>query len=181
MNATPLLTVDSLNVSFAGSNKQTVQAVKGVSFALPTRQTLALVGESGSGKSVTATAILRLLPRTASIGTSSRIEYMGRNLLTLDTVALRALRGKDISMVFQDPMSSLNPVFTVGAQIAESLQLHMHMSRKQAMARAVELLNEVGIPRPELRVHSHPHELSGGQQQRVMIALAIACQPKLRM
>lgn len=179
MHAAPLLSVDSLSVSFAGGNRQTVQAVKNVSFVLPAQQTLALVGESGSGKSVTATSILRLLPRTARIDPHSRIEFMGRDLLALNPQELRALRGKDISMVFQDPMSSLNPVFTVGAQIAESLQLHLRMTRKQAMSRAIELLNEVGIPKPELRIHSHPHELSGGQQQRVMIALAISCQPKL--
>ena len=174
----PLLTVDTLRVAFA--NKQrVVEVVKGVSFAVNARETVALVGESGSGKSVTSTAILRLLPRTARIDGNSRIEFSGRNLLTMSLPELQRLRGKDISMVFQDPMSSLNPVFTVGAQIAESLQLHLHLSRKQAWARAVELLNEVGIPRPELRVNSYPHQLSGGQQQRVMIALAIACQPKL--
>ena len=179
MTDSPLLSVDSLRVSFTGSNRQRVDAVKGVSFRLPAQQTLALVGESGSGKSVTATSILRLLPRTASIAPDSRIDFMGRDLLKLAEPELRAIRGKDISLVFQDPMSSLNPVFTVGAQIAESLQLHMGLSQRQALARSVELLNEVGIPRPELRIHSHPHELSGGQQQRVMIALAIACQPKL--
>ncbi|MGE0114478.1 MAG: ABC transporter ATP-binding protein [Steroidobacteraceae bacterium] len=176
--ATNLLSVNALQVSFAGSNGQ-LPAVKGVSFTLAAQQTLALVGESGSGKSVTATAILRLLPKTARIDAGSRIDFMDRNLLTLNATELRALRGKDISMVFQDPMSSLNPVFTVGAQIAESLQLHMGMNNRQALSRAVELLNEVGIPRPELRVNAYPHELSGGQQQRVMIALAIACQPKL--
>ncbi len=181
MTVTPdtLLSINSLRIAFARRNQPPVAVVKDVSFRIDLRQCVALVGESGSGKSVTATSILGLLPRTASIAADSRIEFTGRNLLTLSAAELRALRGKDISMVFQDPMSSLNPVFTVGEQIAESLQLHLHMTRKQAMSRVVELLNEVGIPRPELRINSHPHELSGGQQQRVMIALAIACQPKL--
>ncbi len=174
-----LLSVESLRVSFSGSNRQRIDAVRGVSFTLAAQQTLALVGESGSGKSVTATSILRLLPKTANIASDSRIDFTGRDLLKLAEPEIRAIRGKDISMVFQDPMSSLNPVFTVGAQIAESLQLHMGLSKRQALERSVELLNEVGIPRPELRISSHPHELSGGQQQRVMIALAIACQPKL--
>jgi peptide/nickel transport system ATP-binding protein len=178
-NADNLLQVQSLNIEFVSRNNPTFRAVKDVSFNIAPRQCMALVGESGSGKSVTATSILRLLPRTAQIAAHSRIDFMGRNLLTLSATELRALRGKDISMVFQDPMSSLNPVFTVGAQIIESLQLHMRLSHKQAKTRAIELLNEVGIPKPALRVHSHPHELSGGQQQRVMIALAIACQPKL--
>ncbi len=172
-----LLSVESLRVTFTGQHS--VQAVKGVSFELGKQQTLALVGESGSGKSVTATSILGLLPRTAHIDAGSRINFMGRDLLRLTAHELRALRGKDISMVFQDPMSSLNPVFTIGAQIAESLQLHMGMTKRQALTRSVELLHEVGIPRPELRIKSYPNELSGGQQQRVMIALAIACQPKL--
>lgn len=176
--ASPLLAVESLYVDFVGSNKLPVAAVKDVSFQVAAQQTVALVGESGSGKSVTATSILRLLPRTARVA-ASRIEFMGRNILQLPDAELRALRGKDISMVFQDPMSSLNPVFTVGAQLVESLQLHMGMSRTQSRTRAVELLHEVGIPKPELRIRSYPHELSGGQQQRVMIALAIACQPRL--
>lgn len=179
MTDNSLLSVKSLQVSFAGSDRQRVDAVRDVSFTLAAQQTLALVGESGSGKSVTATSILRLLPRTASIAPDSRINFMGRDLLKLAAPELRALRGKDISMVFQDPMSSLNPVFTVGAQIAESLQLHLGLSKRQAFSRSIELLNEVGIPKPELRINSHPHELSGGQQQRVMIALAIACQPQL--
>jgi len=175
----PLLQVQSLRVDFVSRNSAPIQAVKEVSFDIAARQCLALVGESGSGKSVTATSILRLLPRTAQIAAHSHINFMGRDLLKLNTHQLRDLRGKDISMVFQDPMSSLNPVFTVGAQIAESLQLHLRLSYRQAMNRAVELLNEVGILKPALRINSHPHELSGGQQQRVMIALAIACQPKL--
>lgn len=175
----PLLSIESLRVSFIGSNRQRVEAVKGVSFTLAAQQTLALVGESGSGKSVTATSILQLLPKTARIAPESHINFLGRDLLKLGPQQLRALRGKDISMVFQDPMSSLNPVFTVGAQIVESLQLHRGLNKRQALERSIELLNEVGIPKPQLRVHSYPHELSGGQQQRVMIALAIACQPKL--
>lgn len=179
MSSVALLSIQSLDVAFAASDKAIVNAVKCVSFEVAPKQTVALVGESGSGKSVTATAVLRLLPKTARIAAESRIEFDGRDLLRLSAAELRNIRGKDISMVFQDPMGSLNPVFTVGEQIAESLRVHMSMNKRQALARALELLNEVGIPRPQLRVRSHPHELSGGQQQRVMIALAIACQPKL--
>jgi len=178
-DSTPLLSIQALHIAFATANRAQVDAVKGVSFDVFPKQTLALVGESGSGKSVTATAILRLLPKTARIAPHSRIEFAGRNLLQLNAAELRAVRGKDISMVFQDPLSSLNPVFTVGEQIAESLRLHLGMSNKQALTRVVELLNAVGIPRPEARLNSYPHELSGGQQQRVMIAMAIACEPKL--
>jgi peptide/nickel transport system ATP-binding protein len=175
----PLLKIESLRVAFSVRDQATVEVVKGVSFTVQSRESVALVGESGSGKSVTATSILQLLPRTARIATESRIEFSGRNLLTLSANELRAVRGKDIGMVFQDPMSSLNPVFTVGAQLMESLQFHLRMTRKQALARAVELLEEVGIAHAAQRVQSYPHELSGGQQQRVMIAQAIACKPKL--
>jgi peptide/nickel transport system ATP-binding protein len=178
-NSAVLLRIQALRVAFSANNNTIIDAVKGVSFDIAPKQTVALVGESGSGKSVTATAVLQLLPKTARIAIESHIEFDGRKLLRLSAAELRAIRGKDISMVFQDPMSSLNPVFTVGEQIAESLRVHLGMSNRQAMTRTIELLNEVGIPRPELRVRSHPHELSGGQQQRVMIAMAIACHPKL--
>ncbi|MES1189914.1 MAG: dipeptide ABC transporter ATP-binding protein [Steroidobacter sp.] len=177
--SSPLLNVEHLQVQFATANRGLVQAVKEVSFSVMRRQTVALVGESGSGKSVTATSILRLLPRTAQLHADSKIEFDGKNLLSLSSQELRAIRGKDISMVFQDPMSSLNPVFTIGQQLNETLQLHLGMSARQARTRAVELLNEVGIQQPEVRVHSYPHQLSGGQQQRVMIAMAIACNPRL--
>jgi peptide/nickel transport system ATP-binding protein len=141
--------------------------------------TVALVGESGSGKSVSAMAILGLLPENAIVAPSSQALYGGRDLLKADLAEMQALRGKDISVIFQEPMTSLNPVFTVGEQIAETLRLHMGMTGNQARARVIELLAEVGIPNPQLRVNSYPHEMSGGQQQRVMIAMAIACEPKL--
>jgi len=175
----PLLRVDHLQVQFATKNHGVVQAVKDVSFDVLQKQTVALVGESGSGKSVTATAVLRLLPRTATVSPRSKIEFDEQNLLMLPAPRLRAVRGKDISMVFQDPMSSLNPVFTIGQQLMETLQLHLKLSSKQARTRAIELLNEVGIPQASSRFHSYPHQLSGGQQQRVMIAMAIACNPRL--
>ena len=160
--------------------QQIFDAVKGVSFVVPTNTTVALVGESGSGKSVTAMTILRLLPEgQAIIGNDSVVNYQGRNLLKASQGDMQKLRGKDISVIFQEPMTSLNPVFTVGEQISEVLRLHMNMSNSQAWSRAEALMHEVGIPNPKLRMKSYPHELSGGQQQRVMIAMAIACEPKL--
>ncbi|MES1196253.1 MAG: dipeptide ABC transporter ATP-binding protein, partial [Steroidobacter sp.] len=179
MNDSPLLNVEHLQIQFATKNHGLIQAVKDVSFKVMRQQTVALVGESGSGKSVTSTAILRLLPRTAQLSPASRIEFDGQNLLSLTPSQMRAIRGRDISMVFQDPMSSLNPVFTIGQQLNETLQLHRGLSKRQADARVIELLNEVGIPQPASRVRSYPHQLSGGQQQRVMIAMAIACNPRL--
>ena len=176
---THLMSVQDLRVSFRMSKIQTVEAVKGVSFDIPLNSTVALVGESGSGKSVTAMSIVRLLPDNAIVGAGSKIIYGGRDLLTAPVEDLRALRGKDISVVFQEPMSSLNPVFTVGEQIAEVLRIHMRMNARQARDRALELMTEVGIPNAKQRLKSYPHELSGGQQQRVMIAIAIACEPKL--
>jgi peptide/nickel transport system ATP-binding protein len=175
-----ILQVQNLDIRFRVDRKsEPFQAVKGISFDVPTNSTVALVGESGSGKTVSAMAILKLLPENAIIGAESRILYGGRDLLKASMAEMQDLRGKDISVIFQEPMTSLNPVFTVGEQIGEVLRLHMGMSPKQARARAVELLNEVGIPNPQLRVNSYPHEMSGGQQQRVMIAMAIACEPKL--
>jgi peptide/nickel transport system ATP-binding protein len=174
-----LVSVRDLRVSFRLGRHRVVEAVKGVSFDVPENATVALVGESGSGKSVSAMSIVRLLPENAIVGPESRVEFGGRNLLADPVESLRAIRGKDISVVFQEPMSSLNPVFPVGWQIAEVLQLHMGLSRRQVGDRVVELLTEVGIPEPKSRVDAYPHELSGGQQQRVMIAMAIACEPKL--
>ena len=176
---TNLVSVRDLKVSFRLGKHRIAEAVRGVSFDLPENATVALVGESGSGKSVSAMSIVRLLPENAIVGPESRVEFGGRNLLAEPIDSLRTIRGKDISVVFQEPMSSLNPVFTVGWQIAEVLQLHMGLSRKQVGDRVVELLTEVGIPEPKSRVDAYPHELSGGQQQRVMIAMAIACEPKL--
>jgi peptide/nickel transport system ATP-binding protein len=174
-----LISVQDLRVSFRMSRTETVEAVKGVSFDIPANSTVALVGESGSGKSVSAMSIVRLLPDNAIVDERSKILYNGRDLLSAPIEDMRALRGKDISVVFQEPMSSLNPVFTVGEQIAEVLRIHLKLSARQAMDRTLELMTEVGIPNPKERLKSYPHELSGGQQQRVMIAMAIACEPKL--
>jgi peptide/nickel transport system ATP-binding protein len=175
-----ILQVKDLDIRFRVDRKsEPFQAVKGISFDIPTNTTVALVGESGSGKTVSAMAILGLLPDNAIIAPESRILYGGRDLLKASMAEMQSIRGKDISVIFQEPMTSLNPVFPVGEQIAEVLRLHMGMSKAQARARAIELLNEVGIPNASLRVNSYPHEMSGGQQQRVMIAMAIACEPKL--
>ena len=174
-----LISVQDLKVSFKLSKTEVGQAVKGVSFDIPVNSTVALVGESGSGKSVSAMSIVRLLPENAIVDAQSKILYNGRDLLQAPIEDLRALRGKDISVVFQEPMSSLNPVFTVGDQIAEVLRIHLKLNRKQSLDRALELMTEVGIPNPKERLNAYPHQLSGGQQQRVMIAIAIACEPKL--
>ncbi len=179
MSAATLVAVRELAVSFRLGKDHVVEAVRGVSFDVPENATVALVGESGSGKTVSAMSILRLLPDNAVVAAASRIEFGGRNLLAEPVEALRGIRGKDIGVVFQEPMTSLNPVFTVGNQIAEVLRLHLGLTPRQAAERVVELLAEVGIPEPRARARSYPHELSGGQQQRVMIAMAIACQPKL--
>ena len=180
MTAPALLQVENLRVSFKNEEKQYVETVKGISFSIPVNTTVALVGESGSGKSVTSLATMGLLPPESSqIALDSKILFEGQNLLDLPRHEMRKKCGKDIAMIFQEPMSSLNPVFTVGSQIAEILQLHLGMSRKQARARALELLIEVGIPSPETKIDAYPGQLSGGQQQRVMIAMAIACKPKL--
>ncbi len=175
-----LLEVSNLDVKFRLDGGSIFDAVKGISFDIPRNTTVALVGESGSGKSVSAMSIVRLLPaEQAIISPKSKISFNGTDLLTLPDAEMRKIRGKDISVIFQEPMTSLNPVFTCGDQISEVLRLHMGMTPKQAWARAEELMNEVGIPNPKLRMHSYPHEMSGGQQQRVMIAMAIACEPKL--
>ncbi len=169
-----------LRVSFQIDRETTFEAVKGISFDIPKNRTVALVGESGSGKSVTSLAILGLLPPENSIiGKGSEIIYGGRNVLLLDPAELRKLRGADISMIFQEPMTSLNPVFTCGFQLTEVLRLHMGMTGAQARKRALALLDEVGIPDPEYKINAYPSQMSGGQQQRVMIAMAIACEPKL--
>lgn len=175
-----LLSVKNLKVSFKGENKTYIETVKGISFDIPANTTVALVGESGSGKSVTSLATMGLLPKEQSrIDESSKILFEGKDLLSLSPREMRAICGKDIAMIFQEPMSSLNPVFTVGDQIAEVLRLHLGMGRKQARTRTLELLKEVGIPSPETKIDAYPSQMSGGQQQRVMIAMAIACEPKL--
>jgi peptide/nickel transport system ATP-binding protein len=183
-NAT-LLSIQNLRVSFRLGKEdgveQRVQAVgrgdEGVSFDIPENTTIALVGESGSGKSVTAMSVLNLLPDNAE--REGAIRFQGRDLLQASLPELQALRGRDIACVFQDPMTSLNPVFNVGRQIVEPLRKHLGLSPKQALERAEALLNEVGLPEPKRRLTAYPHELSGGQQQRVMIAMALACEPKL--
>ena len=172
-----LLSIQDLTVSFRMGKGVLAQAVKGVSFDVPENRTVALVGESGSGKSVTAMSVLNLLPDNAV--REGRIRWKGQDLLGLSLAQLQSMRGKDIACVFQDPMSSLNPVLTVGAQIVEPLVKHMGRSSGAALKRAEELLHEVGIPEPARRLKAYPHEMSGGQQQRVMIAMALACEPKL--
>ncbi|WP_397533482.1 ABC transporter ATP-binding protein [Roseateles sp.] len=176
-----LLSIQDLKVAFrmgkVNGEMQRALAVKGVSFDIPENSTVALVGESGSGKSVTAMSILNLLPDNAE--RQGKILFQGRDLLQTSLPELQGIRGREIACVFQDPMTSLNPVFTVADQIMEPLIKHMGMSRKQALVRAEELLNEVGIPEPKRRLKAYPHEMSGGQQQRVMIAIALACKPKL--
>jgi len=176
----PLLSVRQLRIEFRLGHGETVPAVKDVTFDVPQNSVVGLVGESGSGKSVSALAVMGLLPaHNARVDPGSEIRFEGKNLLHCDARTMRALRGAEIGMIFQEPMTSLNPVFTVGSQIAEVLRLHRGLSRSAAFSRTAELLHEVGIQDPERRVRSYPHELSGGQQQRAMIAMAIACEPKL--
>ncbi|UTO18795.1 ABC transporter ATP-binding protein [Acinetobacter sp. Z1] len=177
---TTLLKVENLSVSFKDDNKHWLETVKSISFTIPKNKTVALVGESGSGKSVTSLAVMGLLPKGQSqISEQSRILFEDKDLLELSSKEIRNICGKEIAMIFQEPMSSLNPVFTIGDQIAEVLRIHLGMGRKQARERVLELLKEVGIPSPETKIDAYPSQLSGGQQQRVMIAMAIACEPKL--
>jgi len=172
-----LLELNNLKMSFytyAGE----VQALRGVSFTLDQGEVIGIVGESGSGKSVTSLSIMGLLPPAAKIK-SGNINFNGRDLLTLSSAQMQQIRGNEISMVFQDPMTSLNPVYTVGNQIMEPLMLHQHLSRSQARTKAVEMLALTGIPDPEQRFNQYPHEFSGGMRQRAMIAMALSCQPRL--
>jgi peptide/nickel transport system ATP-binding protein len=180
MNPDMLLRVSDLRVSFRTDKQHAVEAVKGISFDIPRNSTVALVGESGSGKSVSSLAVMGLLSAdTAIVAPTAKIEFEGRDLLAMTAAQRRDLCGKEISMIFQEPMTSLNPVFTVGFQIDEVLRLHMGMDAKQARARSIALLEEVGLPSPATKINAYPSQLSGGQQQRVMIAMAIACEPKL--
>ncbi|HET7364987.1 MAG TPA: dipeptide ABC transporter ATP-binding protein [Burkholderiales bacterium] len=175
-----LLEIRDLAIEFRLDENTRLAAVKGVSFDVPVRSTVALVGESGSGKSVTALSVMGLLPReNATISTTSRIRYRERDLLTIGSDEMQRVRGKEIGMIFQEPMTSLNPVFTVGFQIREVLRKHLGLAGRALRERTVELLAEVGIPEPQSRLETYPFQLSGGQQQRVMIAMAIACEPKL--
>jgi peptide/nickel transport system ATP-binding protein len=167
-----LLDVRDFSVRFPSA-----EPVKGVSFTAQAGEMLAVVGESGSGKSLTALGLMGLLPRQARAG--GQIFFKGQDLLTLPERQLRRIRGRDIAMIFQEPMTSLNPVLTIGAQIVEVLRIHENLSRRQARARAIELLDLVSIPEPGRRVDDYPHQLSGGMRQRVMIAIAVACNPTL--
>jgi oligopeptide/dipeptide ABC transporter ATP-binding protein len=175
--AEPLLRVEDLRVEFK-TQRGIVHAVNGISFEIHAGETLGLVGESGCGKSVTALALLGILARNARV-VSGRAQFGGRDLLRLSQRDLRKVRGRQIAMIFQDPMTSLNPVLTIGRQIREALQAHFGLDRKAAGARAVELLEQVGIPSARSRVDDYPHQFSGGMRQRAMIAMALACEPKL--
>jgi oligopeptide/dipeptide ABC transporter ATP-binding protein len=156
-----------------------VKAVDGVSFDLEEGETLGLVGESGCGKSVSALSIMRLIPDPPGRIVGGQVMFNGVDLLQLSEAEMRAVRGSDIAMIFQEPMTSLNPVLTIERQLTEPLELHMKMTRRQATARAMELLEMVGIPDPESRLRGYPHQMSGGQRQRVMIAMALSCNPKI--
>jgi len=173
----PLLRIRELRTYFHGK-RETVRAVDDIDLTIEEGETLGLVGESGSGKSGTSLSVMRLLETTASIETGE-IAWFGRDLVHLPAREMRDLRGKDIGMIFQEPGTSLNPVFRVGDQVGEALRVHLGMTRKEARQRTIELFDEVGIPEPERRVDSYPHEMSGGQKQRVMIAMALSCNPKL--
>ncbi|MBB3445199.1 ABC transporter ATP-binding protein [Rhizobium sp. BK379] len=172
----PIIDARNIGVNFKVEHG-TVEAVKDISFQLYRGETIAIVGESGSGKSVTARTVMGLLSKRAVISPRSSVEYDGNNILKFSEKARRRLRGDRISMIFQEPMSSLNPIYTIGSQIVEAIRVHRKMSRKQANAKALELLKQVQIPDPEARLRQYPHQLSGGQRQRVMIAMALANDP----
>ena len=173
----PLLDVGNLTVRFP-TRRGFFTAVEGVDVSVDRDEALAIVGESGSGKSVAMLAVMGLLPKTAQVS-ADRMRFDGHDLMTMSAEARRQIAGKDIAMIFQEPMSSLNPCFTVGFQISEALKTHVKLGRAERRKRAVELLREVGIPDPERRLNAFPHQLSGGMSQRVMIAMALACSPKL--
>jgi len=172
----PLLDIKDLNISFR-SARSSIKIVNDLSFEIEEAEVFGLVGESGCGKSMTALSVMGILPQNSSA--EGRIIFQGHNLLTLDKESIRRLRGKEIAMIFQEPMTSLNPVLTVGYQVAEVLITHLKLSKKEAMAKTVELFRAVRIPSPELRIKEYPHQMSGGMRQRAMIAMAIACGPSL--
>ncbi|HSG94091.1 MAG TPA: ATP-binding cassette domain-containing protein, partial [Afifellaceae bacterium] len=178
MSGEPILSVDNLHVDFRMGDDVT-HAVRGLSFDINDKETVALVGESGSGKSVTALSILKLLPYPQAHHPAGSIVYEGQELLSADEKVMREVRGNEISMIFQEPISSLNPLHTVERQVGEILDVHRGMSGSQARERVLELLNQVRIRDPEERLNSYPHQLSGGQRQRVMIAMALANEPDL--
>jgi oligopeptide/dipeptide ABC transporter ATP-binding protein len=173
----PILTVEDLHVRF-GTRRGPVYAVNGISFDIAPGETLGIVGESGCGKSVTSLALLGILARNGRVTRGSAI-FGGRDLLKLEDAELRKIRGREIAMIFQDPMTSLNPVLTVGRQIREALETHFGMDRATADRRATDLLDQVGIPSAKIRLKDYPHQFSGGMRQRAMIAMALACEPKL--
>ena len=173
----PLLSVEDLRVQF-WTSRGTIYAVNSISFEIAPGETLGIVGESGCGKSVTALALLGILPR-AGRAVGGRAVFEGRDLLAMSDAQLRGIRGKDIAMIFQDPMTSLNPVLTIGRQIREALETHFDMHRKASEKRAAELLDRVGIPSAKSRIGDYPHQFSGGMRKRAMIAMALACEPKL--
>ncbi|MBS4171858.1 ABC transporter ATP-binding protein [Bacillus sp. FJAT-49736] len=174
----PILEVENLHVSFHTQNG-VVNAVRGVDFTLNKGETLAIVGESGSGKSVTAKAIMRLLPKQNARITSGKINYENKNLIEMPIKKVQQIRGSEISMVFQDPMTALNPTMKIGKQIMEGLKKHQGLTNQQAKTKAIEMLKMVGIPNAEERLDSYPHQYSGGMRQRVVIAMALACNPKI--
>ncbi len=178
MAAQPLLKIENLQTYFYVKG-QVAKAVDDVSLTIPAGETLGLVGESGCGKSVTAHSIIQLIPDPPGKIVGGRIEFEGQNLLELPEDQMRKIRGNRISMIFQEPMTSLNPVFTVGDQVGEVMRLHQKLSRSEARARTVEMFTLVGIPAPETRLDDYPHQMSGGMRQRVMIAMALACNPRL--
>ena len=173
----PLLSVEDLRVEF-WTQRGTVHAVNGISFDIAPGETLGIVGESGCGKSVTSLALMGILPRAGKI-TSGTAMFGDRDLFTLSDRELRRIRGRDIAMIFQDPMTSLNPVLTIGRQIREAIETHFDMSKADANRRVAELLDQVGIPSAEMRLKDYPHQFSGGMRQRAMIAMALACEPKV--
>ncbi len=173
----PLLSVENLKVQF-WTRRGTIHAVNGISFDIAPGETLGIVGESGCGKSVTSLALMGILPRAGKV-TSGTAMFGNRDLLQLSDAQLRKIRGREIAMIFQDPMTSLNPVLTIGRQIREALETHFDMDKAQANRRAAELIDQVGIPSAKARIKDYPHQFSGGMRQRAMIAMALACEPKL--